>query len=113
MVVTNILEELVTSIFNVEITLKMEAAGFSETLMSFYHTMSCHIPEHTVLQLPQSSFESLPASAPMATSHIWIRSGMGETWPAILTQLVLGSMLILQSIPVPCVYSVMYIIGNL
>jgi hypothetical protein len=30
MVVTNILEELTTSMFGVEIILKMEAAGFSE-----------------------------------------------------------------------------------
>jgi hypothetical protein len=55
MLVTNILEELGTSIFSVETILKMEAAGSSETVISFCQTVSCHIPEHTVLQLPECS----------------------------------------------------------
>jgi hypothetical protein len=55
MVVTNISEELAASIFSVETILKMEAAGSCETLISFCQTVSCHIPEHAVLQLPQRS----------------------------------------------------------
>jgi hypothetical protein len=34
--------------------LKVEAAVYSETSINFCQTTLCHIPEQTVLELPQS-----------------------------------------------------------
>jgi hypothetical protein len=41
-VVTNVLESPAASIFGVEETLKIEATGSSETLVSAYQTVQCH-----------------------------------------------------------------------
>jgi hypothetical protein len=45
-VVTNVLEDNISSIFKREVTLKMGASYSSESSVSTYQTVGCHNPEY-------------------------------------------------------------------